>query len=120
MPKVEEYKGLGHPEKLLEMLKTYKEQLLKAGFEVVEMPTTWENVYSYKSYTNSIPINSKEGTQVIVPSFGQVELEARISSILKENGITSIFVPNETFKYGGNTHCITGALQFSEIRSKKY
>jgi hypothetical protein len=90
---------------------SYRDQLRKAGFRVVEIPTSSKHVLNLQAYTNAIPITEKGGrTRVIIPSFGDASLERRIGTIIRNEGIEVEFVRNHTYIKGGNPHCITGAL----------
>ena len=116
----------------------YKTQLIDAGFEIIEIPTTKERIEKYQAYTNSITISPtslrtssfsyKDGpegesmsTILIMPSFDYKDgLEERIRSILEEHGFKVIFVPDKAFKHRGNTHCITGALSYNDMVPQFY
>ena len=98
-------------EKTRYALNLYVKHLEKEGFQIVKIPSSYEHVNLYQAYANSIPIKDKDGTvKIIMPSFGDQELEGRIKEILEKNGMAVIFVNDITYKSQGNLHCITGAF----------
>jgi len=111
-------KGMAEEE---EAAKGYKKQLVDAGFEIIEIPTTKERIEKGQAYTNSITISSERGTSLIMPSFGYRDgLEGEIRSILEKHGFKVVFVPDNAFKRRGNAHCMTGALSYSDMVPQFY
>jgi peptidyl-arginine deiminase len=92
------------------MVDSYRQQLKKSGFQILEIPTTEAHIKAYQAYTNGIPLQTPTGTQLILPSFGDTVLEPQIKAKLEKAGLKVMFVPNASFKKEGNTHCITGSL----------
>ena len=88
----------------------YEKQLNSLGFRVIKIPTTFEHIEKYQAYTNSIPLQVGSKTYVLMPTFGDLQLEHRIRDILMDNGMETIFIKNNTYGSEGNTHCITGQL----------
>ena len=103
------------PEQLeiMRALDSYRVQLAKAGFEVIEIPTTFKNIFGFQAYTNSIAIQENGRCRVIMPSFRlRKQLESTIKAILAGHGIEVIYIDNHTYKDKGNTHCITGQISY--------
>ncbi|MFH0886783.1 MAG: agmatine deiminase family protein [bacterium] len=112
-----------YEESTVNALQMYKQQLEDYGFSVIEIPTTYEHIFDYQAYTNSVVIQRNifevnEGSNIIMPSFGDTELENRIAAVLEEHGMTVLFVPDYAFKWQGNIHCVTGPLP-SEKKPQK-
>ena len=96
-------------------LKIYKEQLIDAGFELVEIGVRWPDVNANHSYVNAIPIQVGNDTKLIMPSFNNYGKENEIRSTLLKNGLEVYFVPDEAWTRMGNVHCITGALSSGDL-----
>jgi hypothetical protein len=101
---------------LREALRRYRQQLEQAGFRIISIPTSTPHIDNFQAYTNSLFIATPDGrTRILMPSFGDVQLERQIRAVLLRNGFEEvIFIPNTTFRSKGNTHCLTGTLARSE------
>ena len=101
-------------------LDLYKEQLTKAGFRIIEIPTTQERVSGTRSYCNSNYFNTDKGTVIIMPSFDDFDgIENKIKAILENNGMKVIFIKDKAFEQSGNVHCVTGSLAYNNLFKKE-
>lgn len=97
------------------MLEVYKNELTRQGFEIIEIPTNWNRISNDQSYTNSIPITRDGKTNIIMPAFGDRDLEEEILEILEDHDFSVTFVQDYSFRNMGNIHCLTGALAYQDI-----
>ncbi len=99
-------------------LEQNKAILEEAGFNVIEIPTSWDMAMECQAFTNSISLKKPSGTTLIMPSFGQEDVEKEIRHILEANGFEVRFSENTTSKLMGNTHCLTGALAMIDTKAQ--
>ncbi len=93
----------------------YHAQLKKAGFAIIDIPTTPETILWYQTYANSIPIQTTDGkTTIIMPSFGDKDTERQIRQILNKNGMGVVFIRDVAYAGFGGPHCLVGSLAETE------
>lgn len=100
-------------------LENNKRGLSAAGFDVIEIPMAWDMVEKNQALTNSIVVTAAGKTHIIMPSFGESELEDETRRILESKGFAVSFSENTTYMKMGNSHCLTGVLAANDGLTKK-
>nr|QNO54458.1 hypothetical protein NCOPHCNO_00009 [Methanosarcinales archaeon ANME-1 ERB7] len=100
-------------------LRQYRIQLRQAGFRVIGIPTNTNHALHFEAYANSIPIIKSDGSALIImPSFGNADLEDAIQRRFEIEDMDLRFVTSRIGLLGGNIHCTIGALASLDISNQ--